>query len=162
MRRKRGMAGSVGLSGNLARVRQVHEAILCFKRKRAGHAVWSCRVCERFPAIALFRRGAAVLFRLSPACRYQPRMPDDRPLHSDPLPGAGRALALLLTINLFNYIDRQVLAAVEPVLSAEFKLTEPQAGSLASAFLYAYMIGAPILGRLPGRWWGLGPLRHHR
>ncbi|HZJ14198.1 MAG TPA: MFS transporter [Chthoniobacteraceae bacterium] len=86
-------------------------------------------------------------------------MPADHPPHIDPLPGAGRALALLLTINLFNYIDRQVLAAVEPVLSAEFKLTEPQAGSLASAFLYAYMIGAPILGRLAerwSRWWLIG------
>jgi MFS family permease len=86
-------------------------------------------------------------------------MPDDRPPHSDPLPGAGAALALLLTINLFNYIDRQVLAAVEPVLSDEFKLSEPQAGSLASAFLYAYMIGAPILGRLAerwSRWWLVG------
>jgi MFS transporter, Spinster family, sphingosine-1-phosphate transporter len=70
--------------------------------------------------------------------------------------GAGKALALLLTINLFNYIDRQVLAAVEPPLSAEFKLTEAGAGLLASAFLYAYMFGAPILGRLAervSRWW---------
>src|SRR5437868_1952168 len=31
-----------------------------------------------------------------------------------PLPGARAALVLLLAINLFNYIDRQVLAAVEP------------------------------------------------
>src|SRR5271165_3089409 len=30
------------------------------------------------------------------------------------LPGARAALVLLLAINLFNYIDRQVLAAVEP------------------------------------------------
>jgi len=30
------------------------------------------------------------------------------------LPGARSALALLLAINLFNYIDRQILAAVEP------------------------------------------------
>src|SRR5437763_1074535 len=33
---------------------------------------------------------------------------------SGPLPGAGLALLLLLSINLFNLIDRQVLAAVEP------------------------------------------------
>src|SRR5262245_33188859 len=33
---------------------------------------------------------------------------------SAPLPGARSALLLLLAINLFNYIDRQVLAAVEP------------------------------------------------
>lgn len=72
---------------------------------------------------------------------------------------ARRALVLLIVINLFNYIDRQVLAAVEPLLSAEFKLTETQAGALASAFLYAYMVGAPILGRLAekwSRWWLVG------
>ncbi len=66
-------------------------------------------------------------------------------------PGARRALALLLVINLFNYIDRQVLAAVEPPLSAEFGLTAERSGLLASAFLYAYMIGAPICGRLAER-----------
>ena len=31
-----------------------------------------------------------------------------------PAPGARSALILLLGINLFNYIDRQVLASVEP------------------------------------------------
>ena len=70
--------------------------------------------------------------------------------------GAAKALSLLLTINLFNYIDRSVLAAVEPPISAEFHLTEEKAGLLASAFLYAYMFGAPILGRLAerfSRWW---------
>ena len=68
-----------------------------------------------------------------------------------PVKGAGIALALLLVINLLNYIDRQMLAAVEPPLSAEFGLSEGKAGLLASAFLYAYMIGAPILGRLAER-----------
>ncbi len=34
--------------------------------------------------------------------------------------GAGAALALLLAINLFNYIDRQVLAAVEPEIRDTF------------------------------------------
>src|SRR6478736_4338507 len=66
-------------------------------------------------------------------------------------PGAKRALSLLLVINLFNYIDRQVLAAVEPPLSAEFGLNPEKTGLLASAFLYAYMIGAPICGRLAER-----------
>ena len=35
-------------------------------------------------------------------------------------PGARIALALLLGINLFNYIDRFVLAAVEPNIRAAF------------------------------------------
>lgn len=64
---------------------------------------------------------------------------------------AAFALGLLLVINLLNYIDRQMLAAVEPPLSAEFGLDEGRAGLLASAFLYAYMAGAPILGRLAER-----------
>jgi len=71
-------------------------------------------------------------------------------------PAATRALALLLTINLFNYIDRQILAAVAPPLTAEFHLSDAQAGLLSTAFLYAYMIGAPILGRMAhrvSRWW---------
>ncbi len=76
-----------------------------------------------------------------------------------PATGAGIALALLLTINLLNYIDRSMLAAVEPVLTPEFNLDEGQAGLLASAFLYAYMLGAPLLGRLAerfSRWWIIG------
>ena len=36
------------------------------------------------------------------------------------LPGARAALDLLLAINLFNYIDRQVLAVVVPNLKQAF------------------------------------------
>ena len=36
------------------------------------------------------------------------------------LPGARAALVLLLLINLFNYIDRQVLAAVVPQIKESF------------------------------------------
>ena len=84
---------------------------------------------------------------------------DQKPPHASTHRDARRALWLLLAINLFNYIDRQVLAAVEPPLSAHFHLSEAQAGSLASAFLYAYMIGAPVFGRLAektSRWWIVG------
>jgi MFS family permease len=74
------------------------------------------------------------------------------PFHRD----AKKAVALLLTINLFNYIDRQILAAVVPPLTAEFHLSDERVGLLSTAFLYAYMAGAPILGRLAertSRWW---------
>jgi len=84
---------------------------------------------------------------------------DEQPKTSPSHPGATRALALLMVINLFNYIDRSVLAAVEPPISAHFHLTDEKAGLLASAFLYAYMFGAPILGRLAerfSRWWIVG------
>ena len=71
-------------------------------------------------------------------------------------PGARPALALLLGINLFNYIDRYVLAAVEPnIRAAFFAPDDPDAmwrtGSLAPAFLITYMFAAPILGFLADR-----------
>jgi MFS transporter, Spinster family, sphingosine-1-phosphate transporter len=68
-----------------------------------------------------------------------------------PSPGARTALALLLAINLFNFIDRYVLASVEPEIRAHFfKAGDPHAhfstGSLGTAFLVSYMISAPIFG----------------
>jgi MFS family permease len=70
---------------------------------------------------------------------------------------AGRsALLLLLAINLFNYMDRQVLAAVEPNIRATFFApNDPnamtQTGLLGSAFLITYMLSAPLLGFLADR-----------
>ena len=46
--------------------------------------------------------------------------PEVPPKKHRALPGAGYALGLLLAINLFNYIDRQVLAAVEPNIRHAF------------------------------------------
>ena len=66
------------------------------------------------------------------------------------------ALALLLAINLFNYIDRNVLAAVEPkIRHTFFSDGDPSAmrntGLLATAFLISYMALAPVLGWLADR-----------
>ena len=92
-------------------------------------------------------------------------------------PGARRALVLLLFINLFNYVDRQVLAAVVPSIERSFfgaangagKSVALQAlqdwcrerlgfkpelaliGVLSMAFMVLYMIGAPIFARLAER-----------
>ena len=70
--------------------------------------------------------------------------------------GARVALGLLVAINLFNYIDRYVLAAVEPnIRAAFFAAGDPNAmlrtGSLVPAFLFTYMIAAPVLGFLADR-----------
>jgi MFS family permease len=69
-----------------------------------------------------------------------------------PQPGARLALALLLCINLFNYIDRQVLAAVEPDIRRELLPDDANAktkmGFLSTAFLVTYMLAAPIFGWL--------------
>ncbi len=97
-----------------------------------------------------------------------------------PLPGARIALILLLIINLFNYIDRQVLAAVlhdiektffpaetseststEKVSSAsnESSVSEPakdkhikeKLGYLQGAFMFSYFLCAPLFGWLADR-----------
>src|SRR5881392_189625 len=73
-----------------------------------------------------------------------------------PLRGAHTALALLLTINLFNYIDRQILAAVEPDIRASFFApgdvnAMTKTGLLGDAFFVTYMVSAPILGLLADR-----------
>jgi predicted MFS family arabinose efflux permease len=53
------------------------------------------------------------------------------------------ALGLLLAINLLNYLDRQVLYAVLPLIKLDLKATDAQLGWLASAFMIVYMLAAP-------------------
>lgn len=52
-------------------------------------------------------------------------------------------LALLLSVNILNYVDRQIVYALLPLISTDLKLTDAQAGSLASAFMIVYMLAAP-------------------
>ncbi|MDP9254475.1 MAG: MFS transporter, partial [Verrucomicrobiota bacterium] len=71
-------------------------------------------------------------------------------------PGATIALALLLWINLFNYIDRQLLSAVEPEIRAAFFPPDDlnamaKTGTLGMFFLVTYMLAAPALGWLGDR-----------
>src|SRR5258705_6133421 len=102
-------------------------------------------------------------------------------LPAAPFPGARPALALLLCINLFNYIDRQVLAAVVPNVRTEFFRAQGEIGGqaangaaiekfltwfqhafgfkpenaligmLSMAFMMIYMVAAPVFGRLAER-----------
>jgi MFS family permease len=71
--------------------------------------------------------------------------------------GANGALLLLLGINLFNYIDRQILAALEPDIRASFFASNDVNAMtktglyLGSAFFVTYMISAPVLGLLADR-----------
>ncbi len=107
------------------------------------------------------------------------------PLRTDkPFPGARAALAVLLLINLLNYIDRQVLAAVVGPIKQTFFSPSGGTGSvsldalqtwsarhlgfkpelaligvLSMAFMLTYMIGAPLFGRLAekhSRWTLIG------
>jgi MFS family permease len=97
---------------------------------------------------------------------------------STPFPGARSALVLLLLINLFNNIDRWLLAAVvKPIKHTffgevglanqegslvavmnwfqqrlGFKPEDALIGLLGTAFMVVYILGAPVFARLAERW----------
>ncbi len=60
-------------------------------------------------------------------------------------------LALLTALNLLNYLDRLVVAAVLRPLSRELGLSNFVAGSLATVFLLGYFLTSPIFGALADR-----------
>lgn len=57
-------------------------------------------------------------------------------------------LALLLAVNILNYVDRQVVYALLPLIQGDLHLNDLQAGSLASAFMVVYMLAAPPIAWL--------------
>lgn len=80
------------------------------------------------------------------------------------------ALAFLATV--INYLDRQTLSVVAPILSAEFHMTSETYGLVVSAFMLAYTImngvSGPLLDRLGTRlgyalciaWWSTAAALH--
>ena len=64
------------------------------------------------------------------------------------------ALAILSLVNFLNYIDRQVLPAVAPVMlkDAELKLTDAELGYMEAALLLSFTVLAPLFGRLGDRY----------
>lgn len=58
------------------------------------------------------------------------------------------ALAVLTFINLFNYVDRWVVAAILEPMKADLHLTDTQLGWLASGFIIVYSMTSPIFGSL--------------
>jgi MFS family permease len=73
------------------------------------------------------------------------RVPAFRPGH------ARYALGLLFTINLFNYVDRQILSGVLPLVQQDLALSDAALGSLASAFMVLYLAASIPLGILGDR-----------
>jgi predicted MFS family arabinose efflux permease len=73
-----------------------------------------------------------------------------------PSRAARQALLLLILINLFNYIDRYVLAALEQPIQSALLPNDPNAqqkmGWLASAFMISYMVVSPVFGWLGDRY----------
>lgn len=64
---------------------------------------------------------------------------------------------ILFLLNLLNYIDRQVLYAVFPLVQRDLMLSDGQLGLLGSVFMLVYMCYAPVVGyfaaRTPRRYW---------
>jgi MFS transporter, Spinster family, sphingosine-1-phosphate transporter len=65
---------------------------------------------------------------------------------------ARSALLLLTALNFLNYIDRNILFAVQPLVQKEFHLDDAQVGFLTSAFFVCYMVAAPLIAPLADRY----------
>ena len=65
---------------------------------------------------------------------------------------AAAALVILTALNLINYIDRSVLFAVQPMIQAEFGVSDVKVSLLTSAFIWCYMFTAPVIGVVADRW----------
>lgn len=65
---------------------------------------------------------------------------------------AGYTLAVLTLINLFNYLDRWVIAAlVESLRKSELHLTDTELGVIGSGFIVVYALVSPLFGTLGDR-----------
>lgn len=66
--------------------------------------------------------------------------------------GAAWALALTATLTMaVSYVDRQTLAVLAPTVTKELAISEEAYGWLISAFSIAYLVSAPLAGRLIDR-----------
>src|ERR671930_400674 len=62
---------------------------------------------------------------------------------------ARAALTVLTLINLFNYLDRWIVAALaESMKHSELRLSDTELGSLMTGFIIVYMLAAPLFGSL--------------
>jgi MFS family permease len=60
-------------------------------------------------------------------------------------------LAVLTGLNILNYIDRNVLFAVQSDVKKEFLVSDAKIGLLTSAFFFTYMFAAPLIGWMGDR-----------
>ena len=71
---------------------------------------------------------------------------DSRKLPSINRSQARFAFIVLLVINILNYVDRSVLAAIQTTIQKEFHLTDTQLGWLTSSFLIIYGLSTLPIG----------------
>jgi MFS family permease len=67
------------------------------------------------------------------------------PAHA-PVEGATFAIVLLTIMNLLNYLDRYVPAAVKDLFKADLELTDAQTSIPSMAFIVVYMLASPAFG----------------
>jgi MFS transporter, Spinster family, sphingosine-1-phosphate transporter len=60
-------------------------------------------------------------------------------------------LAVLTSLSILNYIDRNMLLGVQPLVQKEFRINDAQTGLLTGAFFFCYMIAAPLVGWMGDR-----------
>jgi MFS family permease len=61
------------------------------------------------------------------------------------------ALLVLFAINLFNYIDRQIISGVLSLVQKDLGVSDSALGALGSAFMILYLLGSIPLGMLGDR-----------
>ena len=64
---------------------------------------------------------------------------------------ASHGLAILTFINLFNYIDRWVVATVVEPIKHDLGLSDTRMGLIATSFIVVYMMVSPVFGILGDR-----------
>ena len=62
------------------------------------------------------------------------------------------SLIALCVLNVLNYMDRYIVAAALPLISAELALNNRQGGQLVSAFVVGYVLCSPLFGYLGDRY----------
>lgn len=62
------------------------------------------------------------------------------------------ALGVLTLVNFLNYIDRQILPAVAPLMAEDLHLSDTEIGAMEAALLLSFTILAPLFGRLGDRY----------
>ena len=71
---------------------------------------------------------------------------------SHPEPQAWRVFAMLFALMVVDYVDRQVVVSLFPLLKTQWKLSDTQLGSLASAVPIAVAAGTLPISLLADRW----------
>ena len=62
------------------------------------------------------------------------------------------ALGVLTLVNFLNYIDRQILPAVAPLMAEDLHLSDTEIGAMEAALLLSFTVLAPLFGRLGDRY----------